>query len=194
MAKVSWKGGTMLYPLPVVLVTARSGERENVVTLSWVGTVCTDPPLLSISLRPERYSYELIRSSGEFVVNIPGQGLSRAVDYCGVKSGREVDKFKVLGLTREEAWQVAAPLIGECPLALECRVKRIIELGSHHMFIAEVLAVDAEESLIDRRGRFHLESVPLLCFTHGHYRALSRPLERFGFSVRKKRTKARKKR
>jgi flavin reductase (DIM6/NTAB) family NADH-FMN oxidoreductase RutF len=189
MAKTTWKPGTMLYPAPAVLVTSRHGKSENIITVSWAGTVCTAPPMLSISLRPERHSYGIIRDSMEFAVNIPGGGLAFAVDYCGVKSGREVDKFAKLGLGREKARKVGAPLIRECPLAIECRVKSIIELGSHHMFIAEVVAVDVEEGLVDSKGKFRLERAGLLCYSHGQYFALGRPLEKFGFSVRKRKTK-----
>ncbi len=186
MAKTVWKAGTMLYPAPAVLVSSKYGQAENIITVSWTGTVCTDPPMISISLRPERHSYTLIRDSGEFAVNLPVKKLTRAVDYCGVKSGREVDKFAVLGLSRERASTVAAPLIAECPVSIECRVSRIVELGSHHMFLADVLAVDVEESLIDRRGRLRLEDAELLCYSHGFYCLVSKPIGSFGFSVRRR--------
>ncbi len=186
MAKILWKPGTMLYPVPAVLVTSRGGEKENVLTVSWAGTVCTDPPMLSISLRPERYSYPLIRESGEFVVNIPTARIMRAVDFCGVRSGRDVDKFEATGLTREKASIVSAPLIAECPVSIECRVKDVIPLGSHDLFLAEVVAVHAEHSLMDAKGKFHLEKADLLCYNHGHYCTASRPAGKFGFSVERK--------
>jgi flavin reductase (DIM6/NTAB) family NADH-FMN oxidoreductase RutF len=187
MGKIVWKPGTMLYPVPAVLVTSRCGDSENVLTISWIGTVCTDPPLISISVRPERYSYRLIRESREFVVNLPGEALARAVDYCGVKSGRDVDKFEAMRLTRGKAARVSAPLIEECPVSLECRVKKILELGSHHMFIAEVAAVDVEENLLDETGKLRLDRAHLLCYNHGSYAKVSSPLGKFGFSVERKR-------
>lgn len=190
MAKTVWKAGTMLYPAPAVLVSSRCGKDENIITVSWTGTVCTNPPMVSISLRPDRYSYALIRDSGEFVVNLPGKRLARVVDYCGVRSGRDLDKFAALGLTRQKASAVAAPLIAQCPVAIECRLSRIIELGSHHMFLADVLAVDVEESLIDRRGRLRLEEAELLCYAHGFYCAVSKPIGKFGFSVRRKKKRS----
>lgn len=186
MAKTVWKAGTMLYPAPAVLVSSKYGQAENIITVSWTGTVCTDPPMISISLRPDRHSFSLIRDSGEFAVNLPGKKLARAVDYCGVKSGREVDKFAALRLSRERASVIAAPLIAECPVSIECRVSRIIELGSHHMFLADVLAVNVEESLIDGRGRLRLEDAELLCYNHGFYCAVSKPIGKFGFSVRRR--------
>lgn len=187
MSKVVWKPGTMLYPVPAVLVTSHNGGTDNVLTVSWAGTVCTEPAMLSISLRPERHSYGLIRGSGEFVVNLPTADMARAVDLCGVRSGADCDKFKAAKLTRRTAGHVSAPLIAECPVCIECRVRDIIPLGSHHLFISEVLAVHAEESLMDSKGKFHLERAGLLCYNHGHYCAVTKPLGDFGFSVRKKR-------
>lgn len=187
MSKVVWKPGTMLYPVPAVLVTSHNGGTDNVLTVSWAGTVCTEPAMLSISLRPERHSYGLIRGSGEFVVNLPTADMARAVDLCGVRSGADCDKFKAAKLTRRTARHVSAPLIAECPVCIECRVRDIIPLGSHHLFISEVLAVHAEESLMDSKGKFHLERAGLLCYNHGHYCAVTKPLGDFGFSVRKKR-------
>ena len=189
MSKVVWKPGTMLYPVPAVLVSSHYRGEENVLTVSWAGTVCTEPAMLSVSLRPERHSYRLIRESGEFVVNLPVAALARAVDLCGVKSGAHTDKFAAAKLSRKPARHVAAPLIAECPVSIECRVKEIVPLGSHHLFLAEVLAVHAEESLIDSKGKFHLEKAGLLCFNHGHYCAVTKPIGAFGFSVRKKRAK-----
>ncbi len=176
----------MLYPVPAVLVTCRHGGRDNVLTVSWAGTICSDPPMLSISIRPERFSFNMIKSSREFVVNVPTADMAREVDFCGVKSGAEVDKFKALGLIRTKARVVRAPVIAQCPLAIECKVEEIIELGSHHLFISRVLGVLADESLMDNKGRFHLEGAGLLCYNHGHYCRTSRPIAKFGFSVRRK--------
>lgn len=185
MGKLVWKPGTMLYPVPAVLVTSRYNGKDNVFTVSWAGTICTEPPMLSISVRPERLSYRMIKSSGEFVVNVPSSDMAFAVDFCGVKSGAEVDKFKEMKFNKRKASVVKAPVIAECPLAIECKVEKVIELGSHHMFIARVVAVLADESLIDKRNRFRLEDARLLCYNHGHYCAASKPIGKFGFSVRK---------
>ncbi|MCX7680092.1 MAG: flavin reductase family protein [Spirochaetes bacterium] len=186
MAKQLWKPGTMLYPVPAVLVTSHHAGRENVLTVSWTGTICTEPPMLSISLRPQRFSYGLIAASREFVVNIPTASMVRAVDFCGVKSGAEVDKFNALGLVKSKARMVRAPLIAQCPLAIECTVEDIVKLGSHHLFISRVVAVHADEALIDKKGRFHLERAGLLCYNHGHYCRTSKPIAKFGFSVKRR--------
>jgi flavin reductase (DIM6/NTAB) family NADH-FMN oxidoreductase RutF len=186
MAKTVWKPGTMLYPVPAVLVTSKYEKAVNVFTVSWAGTVCTDPPMLSISIRPERYSYELIKKSCEFVVNLPGENLAFAVDFCGVKSGRELDKFDKANLHTERASIVKAPLIKECPVAIEVRVESVNPLGSHHMFIGRVLAVNVEKSLIDKSERLRLDKAKLLCYNHGYYCSVSKSLGKFGFSVRKK--------
>ncbi len=186
MSKLQWKPGTMLYPVPAVLVTTKYKNIENVITLSWVGTICTNPAMVSISIRPERFSYELIKQSKEFIIHIPTEKLAFAVDYCGVKSGRDIDKFKFLGLHKEKAFKIKSPVIRECPLAIECKVQKIIPLGSHDMFLADVVCLDVESSLIDQKGRFHLEKVKLLCYNHGHYCYTSPPIGKFGFSVKKK--------
>ena len=186
MSKVIWKPGTMLYPVPVVLVTSAYNKSVNVFTVAWAGTVCTDPPMLSISIRPERYSYDLIKKSGEFVVNLPGKNLAFAVDYCGVKSGRDINKFEKLNLHTETASMLKAPIIKECPVAIEAKVNTIKQLGSHHLFIAEVVAVNAEKKLIDKNGKFHLEDADLLCYNHGYYCTVSKSIGKFGFSVQKK--------
>lgn len=186
MGKQVWKPGTMLYPVPAVMVTARHGEVRNIITISWVGTVNTNPPMVSISVRPERYSYELIKQSGEFVVNVPGKELAFAADFCGVRSGRDVDKFEFLNLHEEQASQVQAPIIKEAPLALECKVQNMLELGSHHMFIAEVVAVQVEEGLLDETGKLHLDQADLISYNHGKYCLTSKTLGKFGFSVEKK--------
>jgi flavin reductase (DIM6/NTAB) family NADH-FMN oxidoreductase RutF len=193
MAKTKWKGGALLSPLPAVLVTCGKDESANVFTVAWTGIVCTKPPMLSISVRKERHSYNLIDENGEFCVNLPTESLVRAVDYCGVKSGREVDKFKEMKLTKGDSFEVECPSIEECPLTLECRVNRKIELGSHDMFIADIVAVGADESLIDENGRLMLERARLFAYAHGDYFTLGRKIGDFGFSVRKKK-KARGKR
>lgn len=191
MKKQQWKPGNMLYPLPALMVScAREGEKPNIITLAWVGTVCSDPVMVSISVRPERYSYDIIRDTGEFVINLTTRELAYATDYCGVKSGRNVDKFADLHLTAQKAEKLkAAPLIGESPVNLECKVTEVRELGSHHMFLAEVLAVDVAEDYLDEDGKFHLNETGLLAYSHGEYFTLGEQCGSFGYSVRKKRKK-----
>ena len=187
MAKRQFKPGNMLFPLPAVMVTVADKEgNSNIITVAWAGTVCTNPPMLSISVRPERYSYHMIRETGEFVVNLTTEKLAYATDYCGVKSGRDTDKWKAAGLTREKASQVLAPLIKECPVNLECRVKRVDELGSHHMFLAEVVAVHVDEAYMDEKDTFHLSDAKPLAYSHGRYYGLGKCLGAFGYSVKKK--------
>ena len=188
-----WRPGNMLYPVPAVMVSAADGNGgSNIITVAWAGTVCSDPVMLSISVRPERYSYDIIRTSGEFVVNLTTRSLARAADYCGVRSGRDVDKWKETGLTPVSAFKVSAPLIGESPISLECQVRQVLELGSHHMFLAEVMAVDVDPAYLDEKGTLHLERADLIAYCHGRYRALGEELGRFGYSV-KKTVKGRKK-
>lgn len=186
--KLLWKPGTMLYPVPAVLVSCgRLGASQNIVTVAWTGVACSEPPQCTIALRPQRHSYGLIRGSGEFVVNLTTAALARAVDWCGVKSGRDHDKFKEMQLTPQPAARVAAPLIGESPVNLECRVRETRELGSHHLFIAEILAVHADPSYFDARtGYFNLAAARPLCYCHGHYYEMGRHIGKFGFSVEKK--------
>ena len=181
----------MLYPVPAVLVSCGEfGGRQNILTVAWTGVVCTDPPMCSISIRPQRFSYGLIRRSGEFVINLTTAAMARAVDWCGVKSGRDVDKFKEMKLTPGPAKSVAAPLIEESPVNLECRVREIRELGTHHMFIAEILAVHADPAYFNSRsGFFDMAASEPLCYCHGHYYRLGRHIGKFGFSVEKKRKK-----
>ena len=187
MAKQQWKPGNMLYPLPVVMVSVRDGEgKDNIITVAWAGTVCTNPPMVSISVRPERYSYHMLKESGEFVINLTTEELCRAADYCGVKSGRDVDKFRELGLKKEEASVVGAPMIGQSPVNIECRVTKVEELGSHHMFLARVEAVHADEAWMDENGRFDLNKALPVAYSHGEYYGLGRKLGTFGFSVRRK--------
>ena len=187
MAKQLWKGGNMLYPVPAVMVSLADREgKSNIITVAWAGTVCTNPPMLSISVRPERYSYGILKDTGEFVVNLTTEHLARATDFCGVKSGRDVDKFRELGLTEESAEFVRAPLIGESPVNLECRVTKVEELGSHHLFLAEVLAVHADEAYLDENNRFAREKTRPLAYVHGQYYGLGNLLGTFGYSVRKR--------
>ena len=185
--KQTWKPGNMLYPLPAIMVScARRGEKPNIITLAWTGTVCSDPVMVSISVRKERYSYDIIRETGEFVINLTTEALAYATDFCGVKSGRDVDKFTEMGLTAGKAEKVLCPIISESPVNLECRVVNTLDLGSHTMFIAEVLAVDVSEDYIDEKGRFDLNSAKPLAYSHGEYFGLGRKLGKFGYSVRKK--------
>ncbi len=185
--KQEWKPGNMLYPLPAVMVTVADGEgRDNIITVAWTGTVCTNPPMVYISVRPERYSYHMIAKTGEFVINLTTRKLAYATDYCGVKSGREVDKFASLRLTRQKASKVLPPLIGESPVNMECRVTECMKLGSHHMFLAEVVTVHASEAYMDQKGTFHLEQAEPIVYSHGAYCDLKSILGTFGYSVKKK--------
>ena len=186
--KESWKPGTLIYPLPAVLVScgATSGE-YNLLTVAWTGTVCTDPPMCYVSVRPERHSYGIIRRTGEFVINLTTRGLARAADWCGVRSGRDYDKFREMGLTPGKALKVAAPIVEESPVSIECRVRQVLELGAHDMFLAEVVAVQVDADYIDpATGRFCLERACPIVYSHGEYFALGEALGHFGWSVRKK--------
>jgi flavin reductase (DIM6/NTAB) family NADH-FMN oxidoreductase RutF len=187
MAKQSWKPGNMLYPVPAVLVSCRDKKgNDNVLTIAWAGTVCSDPAMLSISVRKERHSYPMIKESGEFVVNLTTRALLEATDYCGVKSGRDEDKFAAMHLTKGAAEKVNAPIIMESPVNIECKVKQVLELGSHDMFVAEVVNVQISEELLDENGKFHLEAADLVAYSHGEYYELGEKLGTFGFSVKKK--------
>ncbi|MBE6715261.1 MAG: flavin reductase family protein [Ruminococcaceae bacterium] len=186
MAKVNWKGGALLAPVPPVLVTVGNGEKSNVFTVAWTGLINTVPPKTYISVRPSRYSYDFIKESGEFVLNLTPSSLIRAADWCGIHTGRKADKFAKWSLTRAAANEVSVPIIEECPLSLECRVFDIIELGSHHMFLADIVCVDVDAEIIDKEGRLHIERAGLAAFAHGEYFELGRSLGRFGFSVKKK--------
>ena len=185
MAKTSWKPGNMIYPLPAVMVTCRDKGQDNIITIAWTGTICTNPPMTYISVRPERHSYEMIKNSGEFVINLTTKQLTRATDFCGVRSGRDVDKFKEARLTKEEAQVVDAPVIAESPVNIECKVERIVPLGSHHMFLAKVEAVQVGEEYLDKKGRLQLGKAGLLAYSHGEYLTLGKTLGTFGWSVRK---------
>ena len=187
MAKQTWKAGNMLYPLPAVMVSVSDKDgKNNIITVAWAGTICTNPPMVSISVRPERYSYHMRDETGEFVINLTNEDLAKASDYCGVRSGRDVDKFKEMHLTPDEAQYVKAPLIKESPVNIECRVVKKEELGSHHMFLAEVLAVHVDDAYMDESNRFALEKTKPLVYVHGQYFSLGRLLGTFGYSVRKK--------
>ncbi len=187
MAREIWKPGNMLYPLPVVMVSVADREgKANIITVAWVGTVCTNPPMVSISLRPERYSSPIIKDTGEFVINLTTRQLAFATDYCGIKSGREVDKFKELGLTPLSAKEVRAPLIAESPVNIECRVRQVMPLGSHDMFLADVVAVHADEKYMDDTHKFHLDKAEPIVYSHGAYLVCGEQLGTFGYSVKKK--------
>lgn len=186
MGKEIWKPGNMLYPLPVVMVSmADRNGKNNIITIGWAGTVCTNPPMVSISVRPDRYSYSILKETGEFVINLTTKELTFATDYCGVKSGREVDKFKEMNLTALPGKEVKAPLIGESPVNIECKVREILELGSHHMFLADVVAVHADEKYMDEKHKFHLEKAEPIVYSHGAYFVCGEQLGTFGYSVKK---------
>lgn len=185
----------MIYPLPAVMVSCqREGEKPNIITVAWTGTVCTNPPMVYISVRPQRYSYDILDETGEFVINLTTKELARATDYCGVRSGRDVDKFKETGLTAVEATKVKAPLIAEAPVNIECRITEKKELGSHHMFLAEVLAVHVDEKYLDENGKFQLNKSGLIAYSHGEYLDLGKEIGTFGYSVKKKTKKPQKRR
>lgn len=191
--KQCWKPGTMLNPLPVVLISCGNAEASNLITVAWTGTVCTNPPMLSISVRPERFSYDIIRRTGEFTVNLTTAAMARATDWCGVKSGRDIDKWATTGLTQEAGVAVSCPSVSESPLSIECKVRDVIHLGSHDMFLAEVVNVLADDRYINpATGAFDLASADLLSYSHGKYYGTGPLLGHFGFSVRKKSTKTKK--
>ncbi len=188
--KQEWKGSVLTSPVPPTLVTCAYDGTENVFTVAWTGILCTQPPVTYISVRPERFSYELISKSGEFVINLATEELTRAVDMCGVRSGRKMDKFKQLGLTCEKASKVNAPILVQSPVNIECKVREIVKLGTHDMFIADIVALDIANELIDEKGRLALEKAGLLAYSHGEYFGLGKKLGSFGFSVRKKKKKS----
>lgn len=184
--KLSWKAGNMLYPLPAIMVSLTTKEgNSNIITLAWAGTICTNPPMLSVSIRPERYSYDIIKETGEFVVNLTTKELTYATDYCGVKSGRDVDKFKEMKLTKLASEKIKAVAIAESPVNIECKVREIMELGSHSLFIADVVNVRVDGKLLDEKGRFNLAKSELIAYSHGRYYELGKELGTFGYSIRK---------
>lgn len=195
MSKNYFKGSVVLNPVPVVMVTSRNSEgKDNVFTVAWTGTVCTKPPMLSISIRPERLSYEYIKESMEFTINLPTRRLIRETDFCGVRSGRVVDKISEMKFTMKEGKEVNSPYIDECPVNIECKVKSIIPLGTHDLFIAEVLCSHIDEKLIDENGKIHFEWANLITYSHGEYFPVPKtPIGSFGYSVAKKATVERKK-
>lgn len=187
MGKQSWKPGNMLYPVPAVLITTSDKRgNANIFTVAWAGTVCSDPPMVSISVRPERYSHQMIEETKEFVINLTTRNLTYAVDYCGVKSGKDTDKFKDMKLTALPADVVKAPLLKESPVNIECRVKQTLRLGTHDMYVAEVAAVHADEAYMDEKGRFLFEKADPIAYSHGSYFTLGEKLGTFGYSVKKR--------
>lgn len=186
MPKINWKPGTLLAPAPPALITSGDGERSNVFTAAWTGIVCSEPPMTYVSIRRERFSHGIISETREFVINLPCEAIARATDLCGVRSGRDGDKFALAGLTRESSHLVAAPTIAECPISLECRVREIIPLGSHDMFLADIVSVGVDPRFVDEKGALHMEKCGLLAYAHGAYFGLGKQLGTFGFSVRKK--------
>ncbi len=187
--KKTWKPSVMLVPNPVVMLSCGGGKekiRPNIVTVAWAGIVNTEPPMLSVSIRPERLSHEIIMKTREFVVNIPSVSLAKVVDWCGMKSGRDVDKFAEMRLTSLPAEQVSCPIIADCPINIECKVAKVIPLGTHDMFIAKIVAVQIAENLLDKKGKLCLEDADLLCYAHSEYHLLGKKIGAFGFSVRKR--------
>ena len=186
MSKVKWKAGTFEYPIPAVMVSMGDMEKSNIITVAWTGIINTNPAMVYISVRPTRYSYNILKEEKEFVINLTTEKLAYATDWCGVKSGANVDKFKEMKLTKEKANMVKCPLIKESPVSIECKVKKIIELGSHTMFMAEVLCIDADEKYIDEKGAFDISKCNLMAYANGGYYALGKKLGKFGYSVQKK--------
>ena len=186
MGKQHWKAGNMLNPVPAVMVSVSDGNgKNNIITVAWAGTICTNPPMLSISVRPERYSYEMIKSTKEFVVNLTTKDLVRACDYCGVTSGRDVDKFEKMKLTPIKLPNVSVLGIKESPVNIECRVKKIEELGSHTMFIADVVGVTVDDEYMDEKGKFNINDTGLVMYSHGEYFVMRKKLGKFGYSIKK---------
>ena len=192
MSKKLWKAGTFIYPLPVVMVSCGNMKNSNIITVAWTGILNTNPAMVYISVRPSRYSYKLIKESGEFVINLTNRKLVKQTDWCGVKSGKDYDKFKEMNLTKEKANFLSCPMIKESPVSVECKVVEIKELGSHHMFIAEVLGINASNDYIDEKGAFDISKCDLISYSNGHYYEVGKKLGRFGFSVQKKNSKNKK--
>lgn len=192
MSKITFqKPGNFIYPVPAVMVSLRDkAGKSNIITVAWTGTICSDPPMAYISVRKSRASYPMLVESGEFVINLPSEELVRALDYCGVRSLDQVDKWKEMNLHEGQASVVAAPTIEEAPVSIECKVTQVLPLGTHDMFLAEVVAVDVDERYIDEKGAFHMDQVGLVAYSHGDYMSLGEKLGSFGYSVRKKPAKA----
>lgn len=189
MSKQIWKPGTILYPVPVVMVSCGDMENSNIITIAWTGTINSDPAMTYISVRPERYSYDIIKERGEFAINITTEDLAWATDWCGVRSGRDYDKFNEMKLTKEKAPHISCPVIGESPISIECKVKDIVKLGTHDMFVAEILGALADEKYMDETGKFDFEKSRPICYSHGEYFGLGKKLGKFGYSVQKKKRK-----
>ena len=188
MARQTWKPGNMVYPVPAAMVTVADKEgHTNIITIAWTRTICSDPPMTYVSVKPERYSHHMLEETGEFVINLTTRKTAFAADYCGVKSGRDVDKWKETGLTAGKASKVAVPVIEECPVNIECQVTEVKHLGSHDMFMAKVVAVDVDESYMNENGKFDLNGTGLIAYSHGEYRVLGEAVGKFGYSVQKKR-------
>ena len=192
MSKIMWKPGNFLYPIPAVMVSCGTMENSNIITVAWTGILNTNPALVYISIRPTRYSYDIIKKQSEFVINLTTQDLAYATDWCGVKSGRDFDKFKTMHLTKQKANFVKCPMIEQSPVSIECKVRQIKELGSHHMFIAEVLAIHADEKYIDKNGAFDISKCNLIAYSNGGYYSLGKKVGKFGFSVQKKKKQKKK--
>lgn len=186
MSKVQWKGGTFVYPIPAVMVSCGTMEESNIITVAWTGILNTNPAMCYISVRPERYSHDIIKENGEFAINLTTRQLAYATDWCGVKSGRDVDKFKEMKLTKEKANIISVPLIKESPVSVECKVKEIVPLGSHDMFVAEIVAIDADEKYINEKGAFDISKCDLIAYANGGYYPLESKIGKFGYSVQKK--------
>ncbi len=192
MAKQFWKPGNLLYPVPAVMVSCgRENETPNIITIAWTASICTSPPMVSISIKPQRYSYRIIKDTKEFVINLTTRDLAYAADFCGVKSGKEVDKFKQLKLTPVKSNRIKAPAILESPVNIECKVIDIKSLGSHDIFMAEVVGIHVDEKYMDKQGKFHLNDTGLVAYSHGEYYELGRKLGKFGYSVQKRAKKGR---
>ena len=185
MKKTIWKSGTFIYPLPAVMVSCGDMEKSNIITVAWTGIMNTNPAMCYISVRPERYSYNIIKETGEFAINLTTKELAYATDWCGVKTGAKVDKFKEMKLTKQKAENIKCPLIEESPISIECKVKEIKELGSHHMFIADVLSIDVAEKYIDDKGAFDISKCELIAYANGGHYELDKKIGKFGYSVQK---------
>ncbi|MDR4073725.1 MAG: flavin reductase family protein, partial [Eubacterium sp.] len=189
MSKAQWRGATLLAPVPAVMVSCGTMAESNILTIAWTGIINSNPPKTYISIRPERHSYEVIKETGEFVINLTTVSLVRATDFCGVRSGRDFDKFEKMALTKESAAHLNCPMIEESPVNLECRVREIIPLGSHDMFLADILAVNVDEQYLDERGKLHLDKAQLISYAHGEYFELGKKRGGFGCGVRRKKIK-----
>lgn len=192
MGKITWKGGTFVYPLPAVMVSCGDMKNSNIITVAWTGIINTNPAMCYISVRPERFSHELIKKNGEFVINLTTKQLARATDWCGVKSGRDFDKFKEMGLTKEKATIVKSPMIAESPISVECKVDKIVPLGSHDMITAKIVAINVSDKFVNEKGAFDISKCDLMAYANGGYYPLGKKIGQFGFSVMKKSTKKKK--